>query len=103
MAIHPPAPPKIKNKSRRIVLRQIFFWLRAGNDNGLVPPGRCERRPAQAEGFQMPDQGSFAGTGFGKGPYPAKERNQRQYRRKWRGVEITLTSLKAGSLTHPLP
>jgi hypothetical protein len=37
-AIHPLAPPKIKNKSRRIVLRQNFYGCDQGNDNGLAPP-----------------------------------------------------------------
>ena len=63
-----------------------FKRILAGADVALVGA-------SQAEPFQMSDQRAVAATWLGKGADPVKVRNQRQYRRKWRGVEITLTSL----------
>jgi hypothetical protein len=57
---------------------------------------------AQSERFQVSDQITLAGTGLGKGSDPAKEGNQRQHRLRRCRVEISLTSLEAGSLTHLL-
>ena len=59
---------------------------------------------AQAEGFQMPDQGAVAGTGLGKAADAAKVRDQRHHCCPWRRVEIGLAALEVGSLAHqPAP
>src|SRR4029079_18986280 len=66
----------------------------------LAGPDIASIDTPQTKPFEMAHQVPVAGTGLGEGTDAVQVRNQRHHRCPWRRVEISLTALEVGSLTH---